>query len=339
MKKLVAVVLLFQSLISSGQDTFSICAVDTITGEVGSVGASCIDGTQIPGGVVIISDVHPGVGVIHTQALWLTANQNYARSLMNLGLSPQQIIDSVVAHDAQINPTVRQYGITDLYNGSARVAAYTGVNCMNYKNHITGPNYSIQGNILLGQQILDSMEARFLNTTGDLACKLMAALQGAKVPGADTRCLLSGNSSKSSFLRIACPADASPNYTLNLIVPQGPAGFEPIDSLQVLFDNVHNCNTPISCTTGMESVGDVKEFSVVVVPNPYKESTVIRVISRKKDSFSLQIFSNHGLCVFKEDASPKTEWKIDHGMLPPGIYFYNVISGKGKIVSGKLIVM
>ncbi|HKR05821.1 MAG TPA: DUF1028 domain-containing protein [Bacteroidia bacterium] len=339
MKKLLTAACLFYSFISSAQDTFSICAVDTVTGEAGSAGASCIDATQIAGGVVIISDVHPGVGVIHSQALWLAANQNYAKGLMNIGLSPQQIIDSLIAHDVQNNPAVRQYGITDLYNGGARVAAYTGINCMNYKNHITGPNYSIQGNILLGQQILDSMEARFLNTPGDLACKLMAALQGAKVPGADTRCLLSGNSSKSSFLRIACPGDVAPNYTLNLIVPQGPVGFEPIDSLQVLFDNVHNCSLPVNCSTGISTAGDTKDFSVTVVPNPFKESTTIRVNSRVKDTFSLQVFSNAGLPVLKEEVSQKTEWIIDKGTLSPGIYFYHVVSGKGKIVSGKLVMM
>ena len=186
------------------QDTFSICAVDTITGEVGSAGASCIGAPQLPGGCRILSYVKPGVGVIHTQAYYLAANQNYGITLMNLGLSPQQIVDSLVAHDSQNNPTKRQYGVVDLFEGSARRAAYTGANCDDYKNHITGPNYTIQGNILLGQQILDSMEARFLNSEGELACRLMAALQGAKVIGADTRCLDDGVSS-TECLPKGCP--------------------------------------------------------------------------------------------------------------------------------------
>ena len=46
----------------SGADTFSIVAVDLETGEVGSAGASCISGS------IIISDVHPGLGAIHTQS-------------------------------------------------------------------------------------------------------------------------------------------------------------------------------------------------------------------------------------------------------------------------------
>ncbi len=322
---------------SLAQDTFSICAVDTVTGETGSAGASCIDASQIAGGVSIISDVHPGVGVIHTQALWLAANQNYAKGLMNLGLPPQQIIDSLIAHDVQGNPTVRQYGIVDLFSGSSKVAAHTGVNCMNYKNHITGPNYSIQGNILLGQHILDSMEARFLNTQGDLACKLMAALQGAKVPGADTRCLTSNNSSKSSFLRIACPGDVIPNYTLNLVVGQGPPGFEPIDSLQTLFDNVHNCGVPVNCATGISAVYQASEIAVSIIPNPFENTAVIRISGDSKENFSIRIFSNGGIPVMQEGFSKRKEWVIKNENLMQGVYYYRIISEYGKAVSGKLI--
>lgn len=152
---------LFSTL--SAQDTFSICAVDTATGEVGSAGASCIDAIQIGNaiGCALISDVHPGVGVIHSQAYYITPNQLYAQSLMNLGLSPQQIIDSLQVNDAQNNPAIRQYGVVKFNGPSSVAAAYTGSSCSSYANHIVGPNYAIQGNILLGPQILDSMEARF----------------------------------------------------------------------------------------------------------------------------------------------------------------------------------
>lgn len=337
MKKIFQLLFVLYTFEATGQDTFSICAIDTITGETGSAGASCIDGTQIPGGVVIISDVHPGIGVIHTQAQYISNNQVYARNLMSLGLAPQQIIDSLIAHDIQNNPTIRQYGIVDFYNGSARVAAHSGVNCMNYKNHIIGPNYAIQGNILLGQQILDSMEARFLNEPGDLACKLMAALQGAKVPGADTRCLTSGNSSKSSFLRIACPGDIIPNYTLNIIVPQGPVGFEPIDSLQVLFDNIHNCINPVMCTSSVNSY-QIKDFAVEVIPNPSGNAVKICISAQVNENYSLMIFSNTGALVLKEYYTHSNKNSVDIERLLNGIYFYKVVSDGGKIISGKLVV-
>ena len=272
---LIAGFLMIQNIFS--QDTFSICAVDTITGEVGSAGASCIGAPQLPGGCRILSYVKPGVGVIHTQAYYLAANQNYGIQLMNLGLPPQQIIDSLVANDAQNNPSKRQYGVVDLFEGSARCAAYTGVNCDDYKNHIIGPNYTIQGNILLGQQILDSMEARFLNTEGELACKLMAALQGAKVIGADTRCLDDGVSSLSAFLRVAQPNDPANDLYLDLNVPSVLPGTDPIDVLQNLVDNWGGC-----LGSGFE-LNDPSEF-IKIYPNPSNQAINFYFIDNSDNS-------------------------------------------------------
>lgn len=220
---------------SFSQDTFSITAIDPVTGQVGSAGASCVTD------VTILTDVHPGWGVVHTQASWLSQNQNYAKTLMNRHLPPQEIIDSLVAHDYQSNPSVRQYGIIDLFGGG-RKAAYTGTNCTDWKGHIIGPTYTIQGNILLGSRILDSMQARFNRCTGTLAEKLMAALQGAKVVGADTRCAVRNTSSESSFIRVAKPGDTTGTLFLNLKVLNAPVNRDPIDSLQVLFNQWFTTN-------------------------------------------------------------------------------------------------
>ena len=62
--------------ISVSFSTFSIVAVDIETGQVGSAGASCIPGS------IIISDIHPGVGAVHTQSYWHVLNQMYASELM-----------------------------------------------------------------------------------------------------------------------------------------------------------------------------------------------------------------------------------------------------------------
>jgi len=211
------------------QDTFSIVAVDTVTGEIGSAGASCIAGS------FILSDVIEGIGAIHTQSYWNATNQLNARNRMLEGLSPQEIIDWLVANDAQGNPTIRQYGIVDLTrNGES--AAYTGVNCFNYKNHVTGPGYAIQGNILLEQIIIDTMQTAFLNTQGPLADRLMATLQAAKIPGADTRCAQYGKSSISGFVKVVRIGDGS-NFYLQIVVPNTPTNKDPIDSLQTMFNN------------------------------------------------------------------------------------------------------
>ena len=239
---LVAAMLQF-SLSSAAQDTFSIVAIDSITGEIGSAGASCVgSSSSYPHGAQILSDVIPGIGVIHTQAAWSPVNQQHAHDWMMMGLSPHQIIDSLVAHDAGNSPTTRQYGIADFNGGHPRSASYTGINCTNYKNGMAILNYAIQGNILIGQRILDSMQNCFLNTSGTLGDRLMAALQGAKVIGADTRCAVRHTSSQSSFLRVAKMTDPPSSLWLDLWMayPQNLTGVfpvDPIDSLQTLYNH------------------------------------------------------------------------------------------------------
>ena len=219
------------------QDTFSIVAVDLATGQVGSAGATCLDDNQIAGGAVIISDVIPDIGAIHTQSYWIPANQNAAHDqVVDNGLSPEALMAWLEENDAENNPAVRQYGMADLVSGVARAAAFTGDNCFDVKDHIVGENYAIQGNILLGEEILTQMEAGFLETPGTLAEKLMAALQGANVAGADTRCLDEGVSSRSAFLRVAYPGDDPDALTLDLVVSLTPVGVEPIDVLQQEFN-------------------------------------------------------------------------------------------------------
>lgn len=224
--------LLFLIIVSTrilvSQDTFSIVAVDTITGEVGSAGASCIPGSMI------ISDVHPGLGAIHTQSYWNAINQDSASSLMDQGYAPQDIIDWLVANDAQNDPTIRQYGIVDLIEGG-RSAGYTGENCFDFKGHKLGENYAIQGNILLGQSILDDMEAAFLTQYGTFEEKLMASLMAANVTGADTRCTPYGTPAISAFIRVADPDNSEDSLYMDINVNNAPLTLNPLDSLNVLY--------------------------------------------------------------------------------------------------------
>ena len=252
--------------------TFSIVAVDTTTGEVGSAGGSCIAGS------IIISDIHPGVGAIHTQAYYLPSNQNYASSLMDEGYSPSEIMELLEENDVQNNPTIRQYGVVDLFSGNyygliyeyecdeiegaiwhgisgsdqlaecsdptiSRSASFTGSNCSSWKGHINGINYAIQGNILLSENILLGIERGFNLTNGSLDQKLMAALQEAKFPGADTRCLDEGISTLSAFIRVAKPSDENEYYmdlNVNSVIPyytDNGIWIDPIDTLQTVYDN------------------------------------------------------------------------------------------------------
>jgi uncharacterized Ntn-hydrolase superfamily protein len=334
MKHLYLLLFMAFSLLShlAAQDTFSIVAVDPETGAVGGAGASCIDDDDCNGcgGVIIINALIPGRGAMNSQATACIPNVNLNLGIaqLNLGNSPQEALDYVLDNDQCIfgDNTNRQYGIVDLDSmGNPRAVAYTGINCLDYANHITGPNYAIQGNILLGQGILDSMEARFLATEGTLAEKLMAAMQGANVPGADTRCLAEGVSSLSAFIRVALPGDGTGDYFLDLNVKSTPLGVEPIDSLQTLFDEWLLTSTPEV---------SVEQAAIHVYPNPARGMIIFEGESDLLLNAVVEIYDLNGKQLLNR--------KLENGKLilpegtfsKAGLYWYAVRNKKGERLTG-----
>ena len=311
------------------QDTFSIVAIDTETGEVGSAGASCL-GIDVS----LISDVQPGIGAVHTQARHEGANYDYASTLMSQGHTPRQIIDSLVAHDVFNSPGIRQYGVVTLA-GDVKSAAYTGDDCIDYKGHITGPTYAIQGNILLGRHILDSMEARFLRTEGKLHHKLMAALQGANVSGADTRCAQYGTSSLSAFIRVARPGDDPEHLLLDLraTIPNGSR--EPIDSLESLF------NRWLATGSVTDDYPAGESAAIEIHPNPASGVTVIRYMVPAAGIVRLALYDLQGRQVASliEERREKGEheYQFNGADLPRGIYYCR-LSIAGRILTRKLVL-
>jgi len=311
------------------QGTFSIVAVDSVTGEVGSAGASCVDYIfwgLVPGR---IGDPIPGIGAINTQAATNMTNQANARTRMLAGDSPQEIIAWLKLNDVQGDSTVRQYGVVDYNGGSPRSATHTGSNCSDYKSHILGPNYSIQGNILLGQQILDSMEVRFNAELGSLACKLMAALQGAKQVGADNRCTSNGTSALYAYVKVAQPTDSLDNPSLFLGVKTSDgAGIEPVDSLQTLFDDTINC-----IFVGINDY-DVK-IEILIYPNPGFNTFKIKCINCNTGQKKIRIRNLLGQTIFEGEII--NELSVNTSTWGKGIYIVQ-LEGKASIITQKIIL-
>jgi len=219
------------------QDTFSILAMDSTSGTVGSAGASCVD--LVVYGIEdgsFLAEHFPGQGGIHTQAAYLPANQKRAAQAFRSGLLPEEIIKVLLAEDAEGDAASRQYGLVRKTGDQLQAAGYTGDSCMNVKLHLTGNidgwYYSIQGNILSGIHILEQMENAFRRSTGPMRCRLMTAMQAAREIGADSRCMSEGTSSLFAFLKVTTPRDNGEVTALRLdaILPAG-SGVEPIDSL------------------------------------------------------------------------------------------------------------
>lgn len=317
------------------QDTFSIVAVDSLTGEVGSAGASCISADNLEtffpnDDPDFLGDLLPGLGAINTQSFYNEANQDNANGELASGKTPQEVIDWLATNDAQGNSSQRQYGIAALINGQPMAAGFTGEDCFDYKNHRVGPNYSIQGNILLGPEILDSMEARFLAAEAQGKClseRLMAALQGAKVPGADTRCLGNGTSAMFAFLKVAKPGDDADEPFLRLFVAFNEDGTEPIDSLQAHFDLAAPC-----FENAASSAANRLPFRVS--PNPNDGSFGV-AFPQAAEPFRLDVYDATGRhCLQLRSVQPGEQVRVERS----GIYFVRVAVKDGRAGWERIVV-
>lgn len=322
------------SLSVTAQDTFSIIAVDPDTGEVGSAGASCVDGIGAFGGLIdIITDIIPGRGGVNSQAFVCIPNSNLVSAIqqMEAGLSPDEIIDFLINNDncnsQNFNPEFRQYGIADFDpDGNPRTAGFTGTLADDFKDDIQGATYSVQGNILLNETVLNNMEANFNSTDGTLADKLMAAMQGANFAGADMRCLDRGTSSTSAYLVVYQETDTPGNPTLELNIEEMPFGEEPIDSLQVLYDDF------------VLSVRDnTLENTVRVFPNPVSDQFRITVAPSTIIT-KLEVFDVSGKRVHLQTqfTGVETDKIIDSSSYKKGVYFLR-ITGVKEIHTIKII--
>jgi uncharacterized Ntn-hydrolase superfamily protein len=314
----------------SAQDTFSIVAVDSVTGEVGSAGASCVDMDNFPQYQPdFLGELLPGLGAINTQSYYNETNQQNARLRMLASNTPQQIINWLVANDVNATPGNRQYGIAAIVNGKPQTAAYTGADCFDFKAHITGRNYAIQGNILSGKHVLDSMEARFLRENGDLACKLMAALQGANSVGADTRCATYGTSSLFAFVKVSLPTDSfnKPSFRLT-VKARSSAPFEPIDSLQKIFNASKACKHIMSLSDQPfpELLG--------LYPNPANRFVHLKFEGLSNQLVEIKLFSISGQLVANYEQGASDLISLDG--IDAGMYTIQ-IKCLGKVYRQKLI--
>ena len=189
-----------------------------------------------------------------------------------------------------------------------------------------GHNYSIQGNILLGQEVLDSMEARFLGADGDLACKLMAALQGANMVGADTRCASNGSSSLFAFVKVAQPADTfgSPSFLVSVRTKNGQ-NIEPIDTLQTLFDLVHECSG-----VGIDERNEF-ESKFKLYPNPANTELNVESLVPGKESNEVLVQGITGTKIFQTKFTRKV--KLDVSGYSAGLYFITINNGRSTYTS------
>lgn len=157
--------------------TFSIVARDAATGQMGVAVQSHWFSV---GGVVTWAE--PGVGAVATQSFALRSYGPLGLELMRNGLTADQALTALVAGDA--HPEGRQVGMVD---AQGNVANYTGPNAIREFCNIEGEGFTVQANMMGPDTVCSAMAAAYQSAEGDLAARMMAALNAAQREGGDIR--------------------------------------------------------------------------------------------------------------------------------------------------------
>ena len=157
--------------------TYSIVARDAETGQMGVA----VQSHWFSVGT-IVSWGEPGVGVVATQSLADPAYGPRGLSLMRSGKTAPQTLASLLASDD--NSEVRQVAMID---ASGNVANHTGEKSIaEYCDH-RGTDFSVQANMMWKPTVCSAMVKGFESAEGDLAARLLAALDAAESEGGDIR--------------------------------------------------------------------------------------------------------------------------------------------------------
>lgn len=157
--------------------TYSIVAFDKENNQMGVAVQSHYFGVG-----AIVTWAEAGVGAVATQSIVDVSYGPLGLSLMKAGKSAQQTLKGLLSADN--TPEVRQVAMVDA-NGI--IASHTGDKCIAEAGYKIGNGYSAQANIMLKNTVWDKMGEAYENTKGDLADRLLAALDAAQKEGGDLR--------------------------------------------------------------------------------------------------------------------------------------------------------
>jgi uncharacterized Ntn-hydrolase superfamily protein len=101
---------------------------------------------------------------------------------MRSGLAAPEALRRLLAADAQRE--VRQVAMID---AQGRVDAFTGKLDIADAGHVVGAQFSVQANMMATAKVWPAMAAAFERTRGDLADRMLAALEAAQAVGGDIR--------------------------------------------------------------------------------------------------------------------------------------------------------
>jgi uncharacterized Ntn-hydrolase superfamily protein len=236
--------------------TFSIVCRDPATGELGvavqshwfSVGS-------------IVAWAEAGVGAVATQSFVDPSYGKNGLDLMRGGKSAPDTLKELLEKDE--GREVRQVAMIDAYG---RVNAWTGKNDIQAAGHIVGKDFSVQANLMLNDKIWPAMAHAFETTKGDLAERMLAALDAAQAAGGDIR----GRQSAALIVVTGKPTgQAWKDRTFDLRVDDSPQPLLELRRLVKLQRAYNHMNAGDLAVEKKDNEGALREYGAAekLVPN------------------------------------------------------------------------
>ena len=173
--------------------TYSIVARDSATGELGvavqshwfSVGS-------------VVAWARPGVGAVATQSIAEVAHGPNTLDRLSEGLDARAAMAAVLAQDEQAH--YRQLGVVD---AAGLAVSHTGAGCIPFAGDAGGESFACQANMMANDTVPAAMAGAYRGHDGDLAERLLAALDAAEAAGGDVR-------GRQSAALLVVPAEGEP---------------------------------------------------------------------------------------------------------------------------------
>lgn len=156
--------------------TFSIVGFDPDTGDLGVAVASKFLAVGY-----LVPWVEIDVGAVATQSYVNVKFGPIGLELLKEDFKPKEVVDKLLSVDKRRE--YRQLGVVS----KDGAYAYTGSRCMEWAGHIIGDFFSVQGNILVGEEVVEEMADSYESAGGELIDKLLASLEAGDEVGGDRR--------------------------------------------------------------------------------------------------------------------------------------------------------
>src|SRR5215204_3448731 len=285
--------------------TYSIVARDPATGELGvavqshwfSVGS-------------IVAWAEAGVGAVATQSFVDPSYGKTGLDLMRAGKSAPDTLKELLDKDE--GREVRQVAMID---AQGRVDAWTGKNDIQAAGHIVGTNFSVQANLMLNDTVWPAMAKAFGSAKGDLAERMMTALDAAQVAGGDIR----GRQSAALIVVTGKPTGKPwSDRVFDLRVDDSPEPLRELRRLLVLQRAYNHMNDGDLAVEKKDNDGALREYSAAAALVPDNLEMVywhaVALVSMGRVDQSLPLFRR----VFRADKNwlTLTPRLVKVGLLP-----------------------